>query len=76
MTAILKSSSLRKTLLTTFTAAVLATSLAAAPAEARNGRNAALAVGVIGGLALGALALGAGRNRGYGDDDGYHHPAY
>lgn len=65
----------KRSLTAAMTAAVLAAALSAAPAEARNGRNAALAAGVVGGLALGALALGAQRRQSY-DDGYYHHPAY
>lgn len=50
-------------------AAVLAAaSVAAAPAEAKNGRNAALAAGIIGGAVLG-LALGAGHAQPVYEDD-------
>jgi hypothetical protein len=56
---------MKKTLMASFAAAVLAVSLAAAPAEARNGRNAALAVGVLGALAVGGLLANE-----------YHHPGY
>ena len=57
---------LKKTLAVTLSTIVLAGSLAAAsaPAEARNGRNAAFFGGLVGGLAIGALAAGA-YNGGY-----------
>lgn len=51
--------SVTRLLSTTLAAAVLASSLGAAPAEARNGRKAAIAAGVLGALAIGALAAGA-----------------
>ena len=54
-----------KKALTLTAAAVLAASLAAAPAEARNGRKAALALGILGGVAAAAIIANE-----------YHHPAY
>jgi hypothetical protein len=50
-------STLTKTLSATLASLTLAAALAAAPApaEARNGVNAALAAGAVGGLALGAM---------------------
>ena len=51
--------SFKKFLAVSFAAAVLATTLNAAPAEARYGRRGAAAVGILGALALGALAVGA-----------------
>jgi MFS family permease len=53
------SAGLTKTLTAGLAAAVLTTALTAAPAEARYGRKRAVAAGVLGGLALGALAAGA-----------------
>ena len=64
----------KKTCAATLTAAVLAGSLAATPASAANGRNAAFFGGLAGGLALGALAGGYGHgyyNSGYGYGDCY-----
>ena len=63
-------SMLKKTLAASLSAAVMAGSLAStsAPAEARYGRNAAFFGGLVGGLAVGALAAGAYRG-GYVDAD-------
>lgn len=61
--------SIRKTITSTLAVAILASSLAVVPAEARNGRKAAAIAGVLGALALGALAVGAANGGyGYGDD--------
>ena len=59
------STKIRKSIALAASAAVLAMSLAAAPAEARRGRNAAIALGVLGGLAVGGLLANE-----------YHHPGY
>ena len=58
----------KKTLAAALTATVIAASLAATPASAKNGQNAAF----FGGLAIGALAGGA-FGGGYG---GYHNNYY
>jgi hypothetical protein len=52
---------------------------ATAPAQARHGVGGAVAAGVVGGLALGALAGSAAASPygyGYGDGYGYPAPAY
>ena len=59
----------KKTLAMTVAAAALAGSLGAAPAEARNGRNAALALGLLGGAVLGGVIANEYRHPGY-------YPAY
>jgi hypothetical protein len=71
--------SFKKVLATSLAAAVLTVTLAAAPAEARNGRKAAIAAGVLGALAIGALAAGAANAEPgyYGDDCWYERrPVY
>ena len=63
----------KKTLAAALTAAVLTGSLAATPASAKNGQNAAFFGGLAGGLAIGALAGGYGHGYGYG---GYYNSGY
>jgi hypothetical protein len=46
------------------------------PAEARSRRGAAVAAGVVGGLALGAIAAGAARSHYAPIAPGYAYPAY
>ena len=65
-------------------AIVAAATLVPDTAEARRGRGGAIAAGVIGGIAAGAIIAGAGRHYyggygygpGYGYGGGYYAPAY
>jgi hypothetical protein len=76
---------MKKTLTAVAAAAIVAAAtIAPDPAEARRGhRGGAIAAGVIGGIAAGAIIAGAGRHYGYGPyyggygyGHGYYAPAY
>jgi hypothetical protein len=74
-----KTSKVKTVLMAGLCAVTLGTSMVsfADPAEARSRRGAAIAAGVVGGLALGAIAAGAARPA-YGAPiaPGYAYPAY
>lgn len=74
---LLTGSTLKKTLAAALVLATVGTTIAATTteAEARWRRGPAVAAGIIGGLAAGALIAGATRPA-YGYDDGYYRPAY
>ena len=55
-------------------ALALATTLAPQPAQARNGVNGAIAAGVVGGLAVGAIV--GSQNNGYYGGPGYYQRDY
>lgn len=70
---------MKKLMASGLSAAVLAAASlgASAPAQARHGNGGAIAAGVVGGLALGAIAGSAAANAspGYGYGGGYSEPA-
>lgn len=62
---------MKRTLTTLAAAAIVVTAAIAAPTQAQARHGGAIAAGVIGGLALGAIAAGA---HGYGPGYGYYEP--